>query len=58
MNIFAVIAMVLGIVVFVAVHFGVQRRWANLALGLVLVWVGLMLQLLIQTEHLITINWR
>lgn len=57
MNIFAFIVMALAVIVFVAAHLGVQRKWATVPLGLALAWFALMLQLLIETEHLISINW-
>lgn len=57
MNVFSLIAVVLGIVVFVAAHLSVQRRWASEPLGLALVWSGFLLHILLRTHHLVSFTW-
>ena len=57
MNVFSLIAIVLGIVVFVAAHLAVQRKWATIPLGLALVWAGFLLHVILRTEHLVSITW-
>lgn len=57
MNIFSLLLVIIGIVVFVCAHLAVQRKWATIPLGLALVWSGFLLHLILRTEHLVSITW-
>lgn len=56
MNIFALIAIVLAIVAGTAAHFGVQRKWATVALSLVLFEVAFALQSIVAVGWVLVIR--